>query len=201
MKLHVFPLSPNARKCMVANRLLGLEVPEVIVDLLAGEQKTPEFLALNPNGKMPVLEYDDGTTLWESNAITNRLAAERDTALWPKSDVRYDIMRWQFWEGCHFAPAAGKFISRYLFKNESIDLDAAGEEFHKYASVLDGHMAGRDWLVGDQMTTADISVSAILCYREPCHMPVAGHANLLSWLDRIEATPAWQEANRQPEAV
>lgn len=201
MKLHVFPPSPNARKCMVANRLLGLDVPEVTVDLLAGEQKRPEFLALNPNGRMPVLEYDDGTTLWESNAITNRLAAERDTALWPKSNTRYDIMRWQFWEGCHFTPAAGKFIAHHIFGNESIDLEAAGEEFTTLARVLDGHLSGRDWLVGDVMTTADISVSAILCYRGPCRMPVADHHNLLAWLDRIEAIPAWKEVNSQPELV
>lgn len=201
MKLHIFPPSPNARKCMVANRLLGLDIEEVIVDLFAGAQKTPEFLALNPNGKMPVLEYDDGTTLWESNAITNRLAAERDTPLWPKSNARYDIMRWQFWEGCHFTPAAGKFIAHHIFGNESIDLDAAGEEFTTVARVLDGHLAGREWLVGDAMTTADLSVSAILYLRERCQMPVAGHANLLAWLDRIEALPAWKAVDLQLEAA
>ena len=201
MKLHIFPRSPNARKCMVASRILELDVEEVIVDLFAGEQKTPEFLALNPNGKMPVLEFDDGSTLWESNAIVNRLAAERDTPLWPKSNARYDIMRWQFWEGCHFMPAASKFISRHLFNNTSIDMDAATEAFAPLAAVLDGHLANSDWLVGDAMTTADISVSAVLCYREPCQMPVAGHTNLLRWLDRIEATPAWKEVNREPETA
>lgn len=201
MKLHIFPPSPNARKCMVVSRLLSLDIQEVPVDLRAGEQKDHEFLALNPNGKIPVLELDDGTTLWESNAITNRLAAERETSLWPKSNARYDIMRWQFWESCHFTPAAGKFIARHFFGNDQIDLAAATEEFKPLAGILDNHLNGRDWLAGDAMTTADISVSAILCYRDPCKIPVDGCDNVLAWLDRIEATPAWKAVNLQPETV
>ena len=201
MKLHVFPPSPNARKCMVVSRLLDLNVPEVTIDLHAGDQKKPEFLALNPNGKMPVLEYDDGTTLWESNAITNRLCAETDTALWPKSNARYDIMRWQFWEGCHFTPAASKFVGYHFFGNHSIDLKAAAQELEVLAKVLDGHLAGRDWLAGNAMTTADISVSAILCYRVPCKMPLDGYDNIAAWLGRIEALPAWKAVNLQPETA
>lgn len=199
MKLYVFPTSPNSRKCMVMNRLLGLDVPETTINLMTGEQKAPSILALNPNGKMPLLEYDDGTSLWESNAITNRLAAERDTTLWPKSNARYDIMRWQFWEGCHLTPAASKFIARYFFGNEAIDLEAAAAEFAPLAKVLDGHLAGRDWLSGDAMTTADISVSAILCYRDACQMPLDDYANIHAWLARVEGTPAWKEVNLEPQ--
>ena len=201
MKLHVFPPSPNSRKCMVVNRELALGIPEITVDLLAGEQLAPGFIALNPNAKLPVLEYDDGSTLWESNAIVNRLAAEADTPLWPRSNVRYDIMRWQFWEIAHFAPAAGKFISRHFFGNEDVDLDAAAEEFGTLARVLESHLADRDWLVGDDMTTADIVVSAILCYRDACHMPVAGYDNVLRWLGNVEDRDAWKAVNAELEGA
>ena len=173
MKLHVFPPSPNARKCILVNELLGLKIEQVMVDLLAGEQRAEAFLAMNPNGKMPVLEMDDGSTLWESNAIINRLAAHADSDIWPKSNQRYDIMRWQFWEGCHFTPACSKFIAKHIFGREDIDIEKATEEVEFFGAVLDGHLAERDWLSGDAMTTADISVSAILCYRERCQMPVS----------------------------
>ncbi|WP_264210067.1 glutathione S-transferase family protein [Leisingera thetidis] len=201
MKLHVFPPSPNSRKVLVANSLLGLKLPVEIVDLQAGDQFQEAFLGLNPNAKVPVLEEDDGSSLWESNAIVNRLCTDQDTPLWPRSNQRYDIMRWQFWEGCHWTPACSKFISRHFFGREDIDMEAAAEDFHKYAKVLDGHLEGRGWLSGEAMTTADLSVAAILCYREPCQYPVEGYGNILRWIGRIEALEAWQTANPAPQAA
>lgn len=129
MKLHVVPSSPNARKTMTANGLLGLNNEIVMVDVNAGAHKTTEFLMLNPNGKVPVLEFDDGSTLWESNAIINRMAAEVDTDLLPKTNARYDIMQWQFWESAHWKPACSPFISKHVFGNDTIDIAKAEEEF------------------------------------------------------------------------
>ena len=199
VRLHVFPASPNARKVTLLNAYLGLGLETVIVDLTKGEQKAPEFLALNPNGKMPVLEFDDGTSLWESNAILNWLASYAESDLWPKSQARYDIMRWQFWEACHWTPAASKFISRHLFGNESIDMEEAETDFARFAGVLDGHLAGRDWLVGDAMSTADLSIAPILYLRAPCQMPLQDYAHISRWIARIEALPAWEGS--APEAL
>ncbi len=195
MKLHVFPASPNARKAVMANAHLGLGVPVAIVDLPSGAHKAAEFLALNPNGKVPVLEFDDGSTLWESNAIINRLATDVDTPLWPRSNARYDIMRWQFWEASHWQPACSKFISKHLFKNDSIDMAQAEADFKKLAGVLDAHLADRRWLVGDAMTNADVSVAAYLGYRQPCQYPLDGFDNVLRWIGEIEALPSWKTAN------
>jgi len=195
MKLHIFPASPNARKAVTANELLGLNIETVVVDLPNGAHKSAEFLTLNPNGKIPVLELDDGTTLWESNAIINRMAAEVDTELWPKTNARYDIMRWQFWESAHWAPACSQFISKHIFGNDEVDLVKAEQGFNSFAAVLDGHLASRDWLVGGNMTNADISVAAILAYRVPCHYPMVDFAHINRWVDQIEELSAWQMAN------
>ena len=119
-------------------------------------------------------------------------------AIWPKSNARYDIMRWQFWEGCHWNPTCAKFIVRHLFGNESIDLDAAAIDFGRLARVLDDHLAARPWLVGDAMTTADISVAAILFFREHCRFPMDGFDNIERWMEGIEALPAWQKAGGLP---
>lgn len=201
MKLHVFPPSPNSRKVLLTNSLLGLDLPVQVVDLQAGDQFQEAFVSLNPNAKVPVLEEDDGSSLWESNAIINRLCTDHDTPLWTRSNQRYDIMRWQFWESCHWTPACSKFISRHFFGRENIDMEAAAEDFGKFAKVLDGHLEGRNWLSGEEMTTADISVAAILCYREPCHYPVEGYGNILRWIARIEALEAWQTVNPAPQAA
>ena len=201
MKLHVFPASPNSRKTMTINALLGLDISTAVVDLQAGAQQAPDFLALNPNGKVPVLEFDDGTTLWESNVIINRMAALAESDLWPKTDDRYDILRWQFWEGCHWTPACAKFITKHLFNDDSIDMAAAETDIRRFAAVLDGHLAGRNWLVGNAMSTADISVAAILCLREPCQYPLSGYLNIARWIDRIETLEAWRTANPVLEAA
>lgn len=201
MKLHIFPASPNARKTVMVNEHLGLGVPVSVVDLQSGAHKQAEFLALNPNGKIPVLEFEDGTTLWESNAIINRLATTVDTPLWPKSMARYDIMRWQFWELAHWGPACAKFISKHIFKNDDVDIPAATEEFKRFADVLDGHLSDRQWLVGDEMTTADVSVGAILCYRHPCQYPMSAFENIDRWIGALEKLPSWQTANPQLQAA
>lgn len=189
--LHIAPPSPNSMKVMAANRLTGLNLPVAEVDLQTGVQKSPGYLALNPNGKLPILELADGGTLWESNAIVNFMAAQSQSVLWPKSDIRYDILRWQFWEACHWTPACARFISRHLFGDESVDLEAASDALHPLAAVLDAHLAGRDWLVGEAMTTADISVAAILAYKGACHYPLEQYANIARWHAGIEALDGW----------
>ncbi|MGB0505081.1 MAG: glutathione S-transferase family protein [Pikeienuella sp.] len=195
MKLHLFPFSPNARKCLFVNAHLNLGAEIVVVDLPGGANKSEAFTALNPNQKIPVLEMDDGETLWESNAIVNCLAGMVDTPLWPKTNQRYDIGRWQFWEAAHLNPGCRPFAAKHIFKTEGIDTDAATPEFRKYLSVLDGHLEGRNWLSGDNMTTADVSVSAIFCLRHACHFPMEGFDNVARWLAAIEATDAWKAAN------
>ncbi|MDF0600341.1 glutathione S-transferase family protein [Psychromarinibacter sp. C21-152] len=201
MKLHVFPPSPNSKKVMLVNAITGLAVPEEVVDITAGVQKAPAFLALNPNGRVPVLELDDGTTLWESNAIANRLAALADSPLWPGGDAQFDVLRWQFWEGCHWTPACARFADKYLFGNETADLEAAAAVFHPFARVLDDHLAGRDWLVGEAMSVADISVAMVVGLREACHYPIAGYDNILRWVGRIEALDAYRRVAGAAEAA
>jgi len=200
-RLHVFPLSPNSRKVMILNEHLGLGLPIQMVDLRTGDQKAAAFIALNPNGKVPVLEFDDGSTLWESNVILNRLAGIAKSDLWPASEQRYDIMRWQFWEAAHWTPACTPFILRHVFGDESVDLAAAETEFRRFATVLDDHLAGRDWLSGDTLTTADMSVAPIMCLRAMCHFPMAGFANIEAWAARFEALEANRAMDRALEAA
>ena len=97
---------------------LGIELETQTLDLRAGEQRTPEYLALNPNGKVPTL-VDGDTVLWESNAIMCYLAGKGDTALWPKSAKRYDILRWMFWESNHLTNALNRLFGQKFFNRDN----------------------------------------------------------------------------------
>ena len=117
MKLHVAPPSPRAFKVLAVARHLELDFELCPVDLLNGAHLQPEFSALNPNKKMPVLE-DDGFVLWESNAITQYLASKKPGGSLLPSDPRgrADVSRWQFWENAHWDPACATLIFERLLK-------------------------------------------------------------------------------------
>jgi len=115
IKLHVFPLSPRAFKVMWAANHLGIVFEPVPVDFSKGAHRTPDFVGLNPNMRMPVLE-DDGYVLWESNAILQYLAALKpDSGLLPNdTKARMQIVKWQFWDSAHWDPALRHFRLREL---------------------------------------------------------------------------------------
>ena len=101
MKLYGFPGSPNTWKVRAVAAHLGLAVQDVLVDLGKGEQRAPDYLALNPTGRTPTLVYGD-FVLWESAAIMQYLATQKPNALWPEDTrTRADIMRWQSWHLQH----------------------------------------------------------------------------------------------------
>ena len=117
LKLHVFPLSPRAFKVLWCANHLGLNYQIAPVDFTKGTNKTPAFLALNPNARMPVLE-DDGFVLWESNAIVNYLSAKNPEAglLPAEPRARAMIEQWQFWDSCHWDPAGAIFVYERVVK-------------------------------------------------------------------------------------
>ncbi|MDH3622632.1 MAG: glutathione S-transferase family protein [Myxococcales bacterium] len=194
MKLYTNLFSPNARKVHAAAQELGIELDTHTVDLRAGEQRTPEYLALNPNGKVPTL-VDGDTTLWESNAILCYLAGKSDTDLWPKSAKRYDILRWMFWESNHFSQAITAIIVQKIFRSDNPDqavIDSALKDFRKYAAVLDGTLHGSHFITGDTLTLADFAVGVGLGYEETCELPIDEFQHVKRWWQALIDTPSGQ---------
>ncbi len=200
MKVHVTPPSPRAIKVLAVLHHLGLEAEIKLVDLIGGDNLKAEFAALNPNRKMPVLE-DDGFVLWESNAIIQYLAAKRgDHGLWPWEPRRQaDVSRWQCWELAHWGPACGtlvfeRFVKKFFGQGDPNPTEVARgeEEFHRYAEVLNNHLWHQNWLVGDKMTLADITVGAWLTYAQ--HYPAGQYRAILRWYERLATLPAWRKA-------
>ena len=186
MKLYTNPLSPNCRRVDAVVAHLGLSVDRVTVDMANGEHRKPEYLAINPNGKVPSL-VDGNRTLWESTAIMAYLASKKDTALWPKNDDRYTIMKWMSWQSCHFAPAVGGIIGEVIFKpmrggspDQSV-IDKYMADFRTYASILNGELEKGEFLVGNELTLADLAVGVWLGYGDACKLPIGEYGQIKRW--------------------
>ncbi len=199
MKLYHFPMSPNSRRVVAVLHHLQLECELETVDLSKGAQLQPEFLQLNPNHMIPAL-VDGDFVLWESNAIMQYLCTKvAHTELWPAdSRVRADISRWQFWQTAHFGSACSvlifeKVIKKFFMSAEA-DLQevAKGEErFHRFAQVLEQHLKGRNWLVGEHATLADFSAGSFLDLAKLAEYPLAPYSEIPRWYNNLEQLPAW----------
>jgi glutathione S-transferase len=190
MKLYTNLFSPNARKVHAVANELGIELETQTVDLRGGEQRTPEYLALNPNGKVPTL-VDGDTVLWESNAIVCYLAGKGDTDLWPKSAKRYDILRWMFWESNHLSNALNRLFFQKFFSGDNPDqalIERATKDFRKYATVLDTHLANNTYVTGDTLTLADFTVGVGFGYAVPLELPLEGLDSINRWWGTFSAT-------------
>jgi len=193
-ELYVFPPSPRAFKVMALANYLGIEPTLHVLDLIKGDQKSPEYAALNPNMKMPTL-CDGDYVLWESNAILQYLAAKRpQSGLLPTDEkARLDVTRWQFWELAHWDPACAVFIFENLVKPVVLKT----ESVHRAAQVLDGQLKGKKFVTGDTLTVADFSLGAPLNLADMARLPVESYVEIKRWYGTLRALPAWQRTLTQ----
>ena len=202
VKFYSFPPSPNVRKVNAVIAHLDIsDIEHRIVNLAKGEHRQPEFLAINPTGKLPALADDSGLLLWESNAICQFLCErEGDTPLYPREPrVRADIARWLFWEASSWSPAAG-ILTHENVRKPMLGVgepDAArvqqGEAlFRPLAALLDHQLANRKFLVGNAVTLADFVVGGAVTYLEHGRFPTQDFAHLRAWWQRLNEIPAWK---------
>ncbi len=206
IKLHVFPPSPRAFKVLAVASYLRLDYEVCLVDFARGTQKTPEFTALNPNQRMPVLE-EDGFVLWESNAITQYLAAKRpESGLLPSDPVqRVLVNQWQCWDLAHWDPACVMLIFENVVKQlfgigapDAVKVAEGEERFHKVAAVLDGQLQRNRFIVGESPTVADFSIGAALNLTNAARLPVQGYENVVRWHKTLTDLPGWRKSAVSP---
>lgn len=196
MKYYYHPGSPNCRKVSAVIELLGMDAEYSFVDLPKGKQAQPEFLAVNPNGMVPAL-VDGGTSVLESNCIIIYLCEKTGSDLWPEAR-RLEILRWMFWEQSHFMYATGMVFFQKLLKPllgqepDEARVTEAVAKFRRHAQALDDCLNGREWLVGDTMTLADLAVAANLTYATATDLPLDEFPNVQRWYTSIEELPAWK---------
>ncbi len=206
IELYVFPPSPRAFKVIALANHLELDTAVKPLDFLKGEHKAPDYVALNPNMRMPTLKEGD-FVLWESNAILQYLASKRpDSGLLPREErARLDVTRWQFWDLAHWDPHIAVFlfeniIKPFIAKSGEPDpaaLAKGAELFHRAAAVLDHQLRGKQWVTGDALTVADFSLGAGLNYAEMAHIPIEPYAQIRRWHATLSALPAWQRTIAQ----
>ena len=198
MKLYYFE-TLNPRKACAVARYLGSPVEYVRVDLAKGEHKSPGYLAINPNGKVPALT-DGDNKIWEANAIMAYLARAADSDLWPRDDRQIEVTRWLSWSADHFTRHAGNLYFQHIIKPhfglgapDPKEVEEATGFFKQFAQVLNDHLSGRKYLLGDTLTIADFSVAVTLPYAEKAKIPVGGFPEIERWHARLNELPAWRE--------
>lgn len=200
MRLYHHPMSSNSRRARMAAIALQVDLELVVVDLARGEQRRPEFLRMNPNGRVPVLD-DDGFLLNESHAIMQYLAVRTPgQKLYPMApQPRADVSRWLFWSAQHLQPAVSVLgwerVIKPLLGLGASDAkeEARGEQLvTECARVLDGHLEGKQWVAQDQLTLADLALSTSFMNIDRARLPVTGYAHLQSWFRRVQDLDAWK---------
>ncbi|HYD89383.1 MAG TPA: glutathione S-transferase family protein [Vitreimonas sp.] len=202
MKLHVFPHSPRAFKVLAVAHHLGLDYEFCFCDLTKGATRAPEFAALNPNQKMPVLE-EGAFKLWESNAIIQYLAEKNPEAGLIPADAkaRADMAQWMFWESTTWDRACAilafeRGVKRVLGLGEpdAAEVERGLSAFHAAASILDAHLKGRRFVSGDRLTLADFAVAADLILEPFVQLPLEPYAEIRRWGAAMAQLPGWQAA-------
>lgn len=195
----VFYWHPMSSATPVACALAELAVPHerVKVDIRAGEQRQPAFLALNPNGKVPTLTVD-GAPMFEALAIQLWLG-ERDgveRGLWPAAGTpeRLLAMSWCAWSYVSYGAA----VTRLYLATQGEDAPGGAEaervlrDVDALLEVLDGHLSRQPWVLGAAYSLADLVVGSVIGYSAYLGARVASHPHVQDWLGRVQARPAMQ---------
>ena len=189
MKLYDYAASANCYKVRLLLAHLGRDYERVAVDIFGGDTLSDEYAALNPARTTPVLEDPPGTYLQESNAILLHLAA--GTPYLPDDPQVY---RWLFYEQADVVPTMGGLRFRLITGRLSAD-DAEAQRrragSYDVLSVLDTHLAQRDFFVGDSYSVADIGIYGYVHVADEAGLDLAPYAALRSWLARVRGQPGY----------
>jgi glutathione S-transferase len=196
MRLHSAPKSGNGYKVRLLLGLLGKELEVVNYDTKGGETHTAEYLEnVNPDGKLPVLELDDGTMLAESGAILLYLA--EGTPFLPADKVeRAQVFRLMFFEQYSLLlylsrPRLWRMWGVEITPQRQAELDGFFEQGYRALGVMERYLSGRQFFVGDSPTVADV---ALYAYPRLCPeggYDLAGYPTVRAWMDRISALPGY----------
>ncbi len=192
--LYSMQRSGNCYKVRLALAQLGLPYRLVELDILKGETRTPQFLAMNPSGRIPLLEVAPGRYLPESNAILWYLAG--GTALAPEDRIeRAEALQWMFFEQHSLEPNLGS--ARFW-----LTLVRGGRELHEHAiedwmeggyqalAVMEKHLAGHDFFAAGRYTIADIALYAYTHVAHESGFDLTGFSAVRAWLGRVRVQPA-----------
>ncbi|TZG25059.1 glutathione S-transferase family protein [Sphingomonas montanisoli] len=187
MRIYGDSISGNCLKVKWTADLLGRDYQWIETSVLAAETRTPDYLAMNPAGQVPIVVFADGRPLAQSNAIILHLA--EGSALIPADAYdRAKMFEWLFWEQYSHEPyvAVARFQVHYLGKPASALEPKIVERGKGALKLLDDELAKRDWLVGDALTLADIALVAYTRVAEEGGFTLADYPAVVRWIARVE---------------
>lgn len=198
IRLYGHPISGHVHRVRLMLSLLGLSFEEMPVDFATREHKSPEFLARNPFGQVPVIE-DGALTLADSNAILVYLAGTYDAARrwWPAAPLaQAQVQRW-------FSVAAGPLAygpaaARVAVLFQRPDNPAARAIATQLFTTMDQQLAAREWLAADHATLADVAMYSYTAHAPEGGIPLEPWPRVREWLQRVEALPGFVGMQRSP---
>ena len=204
LRLYDNHLSGNGYKPRLLMAHLGLTYERIELDTLTGETRTADFLALNPNGRIPLLVLEDGTPLAESNAILCYLA-EGSRFLPAGRRARALTLQWLFFEQYSHEPNIA--VARHWIQHcemteaQRAQLPAKQEGGHAALAVMETHLGGADWFGGAAKTVADIALYAYTHVAHEGGFDLSAYPNVTAWLARVAAEPGHVPMLPAPEGV
>jgi glutathione S-transferase len=196
ISLHCFGESGNAYKAALALELSGLDWKPVFVDFFNGETRSESYRRdVNEMGEVPVM-VDGDVRLTQSAVIQHYVVEKCGKFGGATTQEAREVLRWQFWDNHKLSSQAGmtRFLMNFL-PEETRPREVINFTRKRLAAaygVLDAHLAGRDWIVGRDVTVADLSCCSYLYYPEPFGFDRADWSGIDRWLDTIEALPGWK---------
>ena len=191
LRLYDFLESGNGYKCRLLLHQLAIPFERIEVDIRRGETRTPEFLAKNPNGRIPTLQLEDGSYLAESNAILWYLA-EGTPYLADTREGRAELLRWMFFEQYSHEP----YIAVLRWWHHSGQLEKRAAEIPEKRrggraalDLMEAHLRARPFFVGDRYTIADIALYAYTHAADEGGFDLAAHPAIRAWLARVASQP------------
>ena len=194
VSVHGMSASGNCYKVRLLLEQLGVPYQWHEVDTLGGGTRTPQFLAMNPNGQVPVLEYESGRCLPESGAILYYLA--EGTPFWPAERLaRAETLRWMFFEQYSHEPyiAVARFICLFLPPDHPrrADLPRLHVRGGEALEVMERQLAAHEWFAGGRYTIADIALFAYTHAAADGGFDLGPFPAIGRWLARVRAQPRW----------
>ncbi|MGB8326329.1 MAG: glutathione S-transferase family protein [Steroidobacteraceae bacterium] len=203
LRLYDYLDSGNGYKARLLLAQLGTPYRWVELDIMRGATRTPEFLAKNPNGRIPTLELDDGTCIAESNAILWYLA--EGTRFVPDNRLgRAQVLQWMFFEQYSHEPyvATPRFILKHLPPDSERRAELPGrlEKGRAALAVMERHLARTPFFVGARYSIADIALYAYTHVAHEATLDLEPYAGVRAWIERVAAQPGYIPITRRPAA-
>ena len=196
IKLYCFGESGNAYKAALALELSGLDWEPVKVDFFGGETRTPDYREMINNlGEVPVM-VDGDVKLTQSGVIQDDVSEKSGKFGGKDAAERREILRWVLWDNHKLSSMAGmtRFLMNFLPADKQPKEVIAFNQGRLASAydLLNAHLEGRDWIVGDSITNADLSCCGYLYYPEPFGFDRSAYPNIDAWLTRLSETPGWK---------